>query len=141
MHKDGDGVLWGHWRGYQFRFERERDGRFFKDWYIQVVAPDGCYAYDGWWKDSSAKPIREVVAEAFHGARLEWDGLPVEESAREKENQLLRRALHEIKLTCLTATNTSKAFAHIIRLCIDAGVRDTLPDLVTVTEEMKTKTL
>lgn len=41
-----------------------------KDWYIQVVAPDGCYAYDGWWRDSADKTEHEASAEAKRGARI-----------------------------------------------------------------------
>lgn len=39
-------------------------------WYIRVYAPDGCYAYDGWWKDSEYKSPSEVIAEAIRGACL-----------------------------------------------------------------------
>lgn len=38
-------------------------------------------------------------------------------------------ALRAIKLSCLTATDGPKALAHIVRLCIDAGVTDHLDEL------------
>lgn len=40
-----------------------------------------------------------------------------------------RRALREIKLTALTATDGPAALAHIIKLCIKAGIKDGLDDL------------
>ncbi len=39
-----------------------------KNWYIIVTAPDGCYAYDGWWADSEDSTLREALAEAKRGA-------------------------------------------------------------------------
>ena len=50
-------------------------------------------------------------------------------SALEKPAAKLITALREIKLTALTTTNASDGLAHIIRLCIDAGIVHKLPDL------------
>jgi hypothetical protein len=41
-----------------------------KDWYIMVTAPNGCYAYDGWWRDSGFKTPKEAFDEAKFGACL-----------------------------------------------------------------------
>jgi hypothetical protein len=38
-------------------------------------------------------------------------------------------ALQKIKLTTLSMTNTPKGLAHILRLCLDAGVYENLPEL------------
>ncbi|MDH0342876.1 hypothetical protein [Chromobacterium haemolyticum] len=40
------------------------------DWYIQVFAPCGRMAYDGWWEDSGDKCAEEAVLEAMAGALL-----------------------------------------------------------------------
>jgi uncharacterized protein (DUF2461 family) len=40
------------------------------DWYIQVVAPNGTFAYDGWWASSEDKTIDQAIAEAKDGAQL-----------------------------------------------------------------------
>lgn len=42
-----------------------------------------------------------------------------------------RKALCEIKRTALTATNGAGGLAHIVRVCIDAGISENLPDLVS----------
>lgn len=39
-------------------------------WYIRVLDPRGCYAYDGWWTDSVGKSLEDAVAEALQGACL-----------------------------------------------------------------------
>lgn len=39
-------------------------------WYIRVRAPDGCYAYDGYWRDSEGKSLDDAITEACHGAGL-----------------------------------------------------------------------
>lgn len=40
------------------------------EWYITVTAKDGCYSYDGWWRDSSEKTWQEALHEAKRGACL-----------------------------------------------------------------------
>lgn len=40
------------------------------DWYIRVQAPSGCYAYDGWWRDSADKTKHQAIEEAKRGALL-----------------------------------------------------------------------
>lgn len=44
------------------------------DWYIQVWAPCGRMAYDGWWEDSGDKCSEEAVLEAMAGALLREKG-------------------------------------------------------------------
>lgn len=44
------------------------------DWYIQVWAPCGRMAYDGWWADSAGKCAEEAVLEALAGALLREKG-------------------------------------------------------------------
>lgn len=41
-----------------------------EDWYIRVRAPDGCYVYDGWWRDSAEKTAKDALFEAKVGAGL-----------------------------------------------------------------------
>ena len=41
-----------------------------KNWYIQVTAPNGIRAYDGWWADSAGKSAAEAIHEAKRGAML-----------------------------------------------------------------------
>jgi predicted RNase H-like HicB family nuclease len=41
-----------------------------KNWYIIVTAPNGCYAYDGWWRDSEFKTPKEAFEEAKRGALI-----------------------------------------------------------------------
>ncbi|MCA3185970.1 hypothetical protein [Cupriavidus sp.] len=57
----------GYWRGWMVwvQVDEETD-----DWYIRVTDPRGCYAYDGWWAESSNKTAADAVAEAFRGACL-----------------------------------------------------------------------
>jgi len=38
------------------------------DWYIIVTGKDGCYRYDGWWRDSADQKWKEALAEAKKGA-------------------------------------------------------------------------
>jgi hypothetical protein len=46
-----------------------RDSHF-EDWYIQVTHRDGCYIYDGWWKDSSHRTLDDAIKEAIDGSLL-----------------------------------------------------------------------
>ncbi|WP_227459293.1 hypothetical protein [Cupriavidus pauculus] len=57
----------GYWRGWMVWVQADDDTA---DWYIRVTDPRGCYAYDGYWRDSFAKTAEEAVAEAFRGACL-----------------------------------------------------------------------
>lgn len=38
------------------------------NWYIIVTGPDGCYAYDGWWRNSESATWQEALSEAKRGA-------------------------------------------------------------------------
>lgn len=49
----------------------ERDQKMFGWWYIIVTAPNGCHAYNGWWRDSAGRTADEAIAEAKRGAMLE----------------------------------------------------------------------
>ena len=40
------------------------------DWYIRVRAPDGGLLYDGWWRDSAGKTLKEALYEAKAGSLL-----------------------------------------------------------------------
>lgn len=53
-----------------------------EDWWIQVVGPDGCYAYDGVWRKSAGQPRRAAVLEALHGAML-WPNRPGAEAPKD----------------------------------------------------------
>lgn len=44
------------------------------DWYITVRAPNGMYAYDGWWENSAFLSSESALAEAFDGALLDEGG-------------------------------------------------------------------
>jgi len=50
-------------------------------------------------------------------------------AAIEAQRDRLKKALREIKLTCLTALNARGGLAKITRLCIDAGVTEHLDEL------------
>ena len=41
----------------------------------------------------------------------------------------LRSALRDVKRTALTTTDSNAGLAHIVRICIDAGIAEKLPDL------------
>lgn len=55
------------YRKHQILLTRDSDGG---DWYIQVIAPNGCYSYDGWWRDSACKTAAQALEEAKRGAML-----------------------------------------------------------------------
>lgn len=46
---------------------RDREG---SPWYIRVRGPDGRYKYDGYWRDSAGKPLKDALYEAKVGAML-----------------------------------------------------------------------
>jgi len=57
----------GRYKGYLLNlFVDEANGC----WYIIVTALDGCYAYDGWWRDSEYKTVDEAILEAIRGAGI-----------------------------------------------------------------------
>ncbi len=60
--------LFCQYRGYEFDIEKDLDGN--GDWYIQVRPIDGCYDYDGWWRDSSDKSLESAINQAMHGAMI-----------------------------------------------------------------------
>jgi hypothetical protein len=67
----GDGAepnYWGTYKDHKIHLSRESKKH---QWYIWVYAPDGTLAYDGWWRNSEGKPIREAVAEAIRGACID----------------------------------------------------------------------
>ena len=45
-------------------------GKLDRRWYIRVWAPNGCYAYDGWWQGSEDKTHEDALLEACRGAML-----------------------------------------------------------------------
>jgi hypothetical protein len=53
---------------------------FDRNWYIKVRAPNGCLAYDGWWRDSESKTPGQALDEAIHGACINHHG--IEEGAK-----------------------------------------------------------
>lgn len=55
------------YRRHLIQVEREED---YENWYIRVVSPQGIKCYDGWWKNSADKTVKEAVAEAKRGACL-----------------------------------------------------------------------
>ena len=57
----------GRHRDYTVEISRESRRA---DWYIIVTHPSGGLNYDGYWRDSAGKPIREAIAEAFRGGRI-----------------------------------------------------------------------
>jgi hypothetical protein len=59
---------WGEYKDYEIHLSRESPKR---DWYIWVYAPSGDLAYDGYWRDSAGRPIREAVAEAIRAACID----------------------------------------------------------------------
>jgi hypothetical protein len=54
-----------NFRGYHIWLQR--DGPL-ENWYIRVTAPDGSYAYDGWWRDSEGTTWKDALKEAKRGA-------------------------------------------------------------------------
>lgn len=56
------------YKKYEIGIYREKDERGFgHEFYIAVIAPNGCYAYNGWWGDDS-HTMTEAVAEAIKGS-------------------------------------------------------------------------
>jgi predicted RNase H-like HicB family nuclease len=41
-----------------------------RNWYIVVTAPSGLKCYDGWWRDSVGKTLKQALQEAKEGAML-----------------------------------------------------------------------
>lgn len=58
-------MLYSQWNGFDFEIERDDAD---EDWYIRVSPTDDSYLYDGWWRDSADKSLREAVAEALVGS-------------------------------------------------------------------------
>lgn len=56
---------WGNYKGHRIHCSRENEQ---SNWYIWVYVPDGRLAYDGYWRDSESKTIREAAEEAIRGA-------------------------------------------------------------------------
>lgn len=59
---------WGTYKEHQIHISRESRKT---DWYIWVYAPCGSLCYDGYWKDSEGKTIRQAVREAIRGACID----------------------------------------------------------------------
>jgi hypothetical protein len=57
----------GTYKGYSINIDRDHSSQ---NWYIIVKAPDGGYVYDGWWRESEGKPLREAIHEALRGSML-----------------------------------------------------------------------
>lgn len=59
--------FYGRYKGHAIGIERDHPN---SEWYIVVTAPNGLPAYDGWWRDSKHKPIREAIEQALRGSLL-----------------------------------------------------------------------
>lgn len=57
----------GTFKGHMLHISRENRREL---WYIWVYAPCGSLAYDGYWRDSVGKTIREATLEAIRGAMI-----------------------------------------------------------------------
>ena len=57
----------GTYKGYTVNIDRDHPSQ---NWYIIVTAPSGEYLYDGWWRESEGKPLREAIHEALRGSML-----------------------------------------------------------------------
>lgn len=57
----------GTYKNHLINFSRENRN---SDWYIWVYCPDGRLAYDGYWRDSAGKTIRQATLEALRGAMI-----------------------------------------------------------------------
>ena len=64
---DGLNYYWGDYKKHQIHCSRENET---SNWYIWVYAPCGSLAYDGYWRDSAGKTIREAAEEAIRGAMI-----------------------------------------------------------------------
>lgn len=53
------------YRGNRILLQKES---WITDWYIIVTGKDGCYRYDGYWRDSSEQDWKAALAEAKKGA-------------------------------------------------------------------------
>lgn len=71
---DNDTKFSGVYKGHDIDIEKKDiDGEFW--FYIEVTAPDGCYAYDGYWRPEehwlpNADHINLAIDEALVGSRL-----------------------------------------------------------------------
>ncbi len=86
VQKDRNGGLY-RYRQHDIELSRENRG---DDWYITVRCDDGCYLYDGWWRDSAGKPQREAVLEAIRGACLRSND-PAQAASRGSGESSLQR--------------------------------------------------
>ena len=69
----GDGPepnYWGRYKDHEIHISRESKKA---NWYIWVYSPSGALAYDGYWRDSAGKTIRQAIAEAIRGAEIGTD--------------------------------------------------------------------
>lgn len=64
---------WGKYEDHQIHISRQNKK---SDWYIWVYAPSGALGYDGYWRDSAGKTIREAVAEAIRREQISHTGEP-----------------------------------------------------------------
>ncbi|TRO96765.1 hypothetical protein FKB34_01990 [Glycocaulis profundi] len=65
-----ENVFSGTYKRHHIDIEREpRDTRV-SEFYIRVLAPNGRYAYDGWWSPGDERDMDQAVMEALHGAEL-----------------------------------------------------------------------
>lgn len=64
VHEDDE--FSGYWNGNHIWVKRVSD----ENWYIQVRAQDGGYAYDGYWHPGRRVELAKAVDEAFYGAML-----------------------------------------------------------------------
>jgi len=82
----------------------------------------------------TGKPIEQRRADYIDTLRTRLEAV-------EKANGELVEALREIKLHCLTTDAPyPRALGHIVRLCIEAGIRESYPEierLLATTEALK----
>lgn len=66
-HVNADGIFETNriYRGNQILLQK--DGAD-KDWYISVTGKNGCYRYDGYWRDSADQDEKAALTEAKRGA-------------------------------------------------------------------------
>jgi hypothetical protein len=59
--------LYSKYGEYYYHIQRDSAD---EDWYIQVWPHEYEYVYDGWWKDSKDRSIKDAVKEAIEGGMI-----------------------------------------------------------------------
>jgi hypothetical protein len=98
------------------------------DWIEVVGDPDnGCYEWIH--RDENGKILKHSDSGYGMTTVALRDGLNAALDGLDDPCAPLLKALREIKKTCLTTPDLRAGMGHVIRLCIDAGVKEKLPDL------------